>query len=232
MKRLVWYLPLVALCGCGLFGKNAAAPTDFERRFFDVTTNLVARVSSLTNVVTVFQTNQQVAVVTVTNAVNQIEVKQVTNVVVVPVLQTNTVTVTNLAEQYQLKPGAGAGTVTAIGGAVAAPFGFGGIVTTVLGGFFAGYLGLRNKALKGDVTLGGQAAEVLTQQVETLLEVLKSTPQGQSIQPVIKAWLMKHQQAEGVLENVATAVAQVDNSAAQQAAQEILKALNQIKSGV
>ncbi len=206
-----------------LSSQNTAPPTELEKKLFSVVTNTV----TVTNVVTEVRTNQVVQTVTKTNEVGMAVPIYLTNQVVEKVFHTNVV---DLAVP-QLVLGPGSQAATAVGGAVAEPFGWGGLVSTVIGGLLAGYLGLRNRALRGDATAASQVAGALTQNIETLLEVLSRTPQGQAVLPAVKQYLMKNQTSVGVVEQVSAIMAEYLNKPeAKGAAEEIVKALQTLKT--
>jgi hypothetical protein len=224
-------IAVAALTGCGTFGKNAGPATGLEQRLFSVTTNFVPQVVQQTNTVTVTNTVQEVRQVTVTNAIGVPVDVPMTNYRTVLVTKEVPVTVTNIVPIQQLGPGSGSNTVTAVAGGVAGMFGWGGMVTTVLGGLFAGYLKLRNNALAGRATILNQTAGALTQNIETLLNVLQSTPQGAAVMPQIKNYLMAHQTEAGVIQSVAGIIEHfVNEPAAQQSAAEIVQAINTLKA--
>ncbi len=231
MRKMLVLLPLLALCaGCTLLGKNAGPPTALEKDLFSVSNAVIPKVVQVTNLVTLYQTNVALQVVTVTNSIGV----PVTQTNVVTVTQTNIVpqvaTVTNFVTVPQLVPGVGQQTATGLAGTVAGFWGAGGLATTILGGIFAAYLGARNRALAGNVDTATQASGVLAQNVQTVLSVLTATPQGQAALPAVKAYLMKHQLASGVIEQVAEAVKTVDPLEAQGAAQAVLNAVNTLQN--
>jgi len=224
------------LCaGCSLLGKNAKPATAFEKKFFTVETNIVELVKPITNIVTIVQTNVEVKVVTVTQT-NQIGVPvpvpvQITNYNTVTSYQTNTGYSTNYAAVEHLSPGTGSNATVAAVGAGAGLFGYGGLATTLLGGLLAGYLKLRNNALAGQADTMTQVSGALTQNIETLLNVLQSTPQGAAAMPAIKAYLTAHQADANVFQEVATIIENfVDEPAAKQSADEIIKALGTLSA--
>ncbi len=228
---IIVLFPVCLLVGCSLFGNGASAPNAVESKFFDINTNLVPRVSQVTNIVPVYQTNIVVLTYGVTNTTTkEVTPVQVTNLVTQTTYATNIQTVTNVVPMYQMTPGSTAKAAETIGGMVGAPFGVGGLITTGLAGAFGLYSSLRNKALAGTATLANQASGALAQNIETLMEVLKTTPQGQALQPLIQNYLVKHQTEAGVIQTVATIVDNtVDNAAAKQSADAILAAMKQIK---
>jgi hypothetical protein len=217
--------------GC-VFGKKASTPTSVESKMFTIVTNQVPQVVQQTN--TVFQTNvvQEVHTVTQTNQVGvPVEVQQ-TNYHTVEIPKQVVTTVTNFIAVPQLTgPSAITNTATTVASGVAGMFGWGGVVSTVLGGLLAGYMKLRNRALAGQATILNQTAGALTQNIETLLNVLQSTPQGAAVMPQIKNYLMAHQTETGVIQSVAAIIEQfVNEPAAKQSAAEIVQAINTIQA--
>lgn len=215
MKHLILILPLLAfLAGC------STTPTATESHFFDIKTNYVPRVVTITNVVPI--TN--FATVTITNAVtvisNQVVITPVTNVVLNTFWETNVLRLTNFVEQYQYTPGTNAATVAAIGGAIGQPFGVGGIVSTLIAGLFAGWATWRNRSNQAK---GTALAGVLVQAIETGSEILKTTPQGSALDAQWKDWMQKNQREAGVLMAVLDLLDDVvDNQSAREVAAKLL----------
>jgi len=188
-----------------------------------VTTNTVTQTNLLNQVVLIPVTVTN----TVTNAVSSVtqQVAPQTNQVVTPAGSTVLV-----PQEAGMKPAGQA--VVAGGSAVAGMFGWGALAGAVLLGFGNWWQAGRNKALAASYTgatsasnAANQTAGVLTQDIETLLEVLNTSPQGQAILPQVKSYLVQHQAEAGVFATVATLVENnVDNAAAKEAAAAILKA--------
>lgn len=248
MKNKLTTLLFIAGCaalitGCALFGNQAQAPGAFEEKLFTTTNVPMVTVHSFTNFVTVTNVvpvvKEQVVTVNHTNEVG----------VVVPTFETNHVTVyeTNKVQEPRVVE---AGTTvlvpqltgnTAKGDAIqstargiAGLFGYGGLVTIALSGLGHWYQAARNKALAASYTGAStgqvavsQAAGALTQNVETILEVLNGTPEGQKMLPAVYGYLRNHQLEVGVAKTVDELIAtNVDNPAAKEAAAAILKVLN------
>jgi hypothetical protein len=230
-----------------VLGGCATQPTRFDEALFTLTNVPAITQRPITNVynvtnwsartVEVVQTNT----VMVTNALQQLQVIPVyiTNTIPVQVPQvaqvTNVIpagTVTNVTQLAA--PSTATQTGTGIVGAIAGLFGWGGLATTALGGLLAGYQRSRNATLMAAATgastaqqVTEQAAGVLTQNVQTLLAVLQTSPQGQALLPAIKSYLTSHQAETGTFATIATLIQKnVNDKAAQDAASEILGALN------
>jgi hypothetical protein len=204
---------------------NPSGPTAFEQRLFNIETNSRPQIVTVTNTVTLTQTN--IAVVTVTNAVG-VPVSQ-TNYSTVISFATNTVSVTNEVPTYTLTPGTGAAAIQATGSGIAGIFGYGGLTSAAIAGLFAAYLGFRNRALKGDATTASQVSGVLAQNIETLQTVLATTPQGQQLAPLITNYLVQHQSEAGVVTQVAELVKNVSSPDATASAAAILNLLKQLQ---
>ena len=214
----------VGLSGCA----------SLDRAVFDesVTWTNMPTVHVFTNTIVVTSTVPQVIertnVVFVTNAASGAvsayaeRVPLATNFVlmtltnVVPVFETNhvTVPVTNLVG----KPGAEA-TIAATGSIVNtfAP-GIGSLLALALGGLYHGYRQVRNRKVNA----------ALIQGVETARAILTTTPQGQAADAQFVKWLMEHQREAGVFTTVSGLVEQLtDNPAARMTAQEIAQRVQQ-----
>lgn len=169
-----------------------APPSSFERAIYNFTTQHVEVITFRTNYTTV----------------------------VSPAGQTNigpvTVTAeTNWVEMYDRLPKESVVSGIKAGGAVATTFGFGlgGVVALVVGGIYAGWATWKN-ARKN------KAMAVLAQAVETGREIIKTTPQGQSLEENYIAWLKQNQRTAGVIALVGAVVEEnVDNAAAKAAAE-------------
>lgn len=228
---LIGLVGLIGLSGCAtgqnqglLNANNATPPTALERQLFEVITNTRPVVVTTTNVVTLYQTNQVVETRTVTNQVGLTVPVWITNHVTDVTCVTNVTSATNMVEGYQLAPGKGSGAAAAVGGAVAAPFGWGGVVCLVLGCVANGWLTWRNKALAGNVKTTTAVAETLAQNIQTLRRVIESTAQGQQLGALVKQYMQAHQGQAGVIQEVTEIVKNVvDDKSAQLAADEIQK---------
>jgi len=163
--------------------------------------------------------------VAVTNRVND-----VTTITVQPVreqyvsTQLSLTYATNVDVNYIYHANTNAATVAQVGGAIAAPFGFGGIVSTALTGLFGIWAAIRSRRK-------GQLAAGLAQGVEVASEVLKTTPQGQQADEKLKAWLYQHQLETGIYSQVSKLLeTTVDNEDARDVAAR-LRAELEARSG-
>lgn len=189
-------IPLIT--GCNLFGKNAAPPTAFDRKAFDVVTNIVYKVENVTNHIPVYDTNYQVEVITITNEQNVVKQVFATNYIPIINFSNQVVTVTNRVEQYDYShPSQTSQTVSSIAGTLS-NMGMPGIGSLVSMGII-GALGIYGK-LRGNKT-----SAALAQGIETAREVIKTTPQGQALDAEYQKWLVSHQSAAGVI-NAVTAI--------------------------
>lgn len=236
---------LFSTVGCSLLGAQAKAPTRFEESLY-TTTNVpmvtkawTTNVVQLTNTVFVPQVVTQTNTVTVTNAVGVVVPQYVTVTNTIQVAEQQVTQQTNaiapgstvLVPQLTGRTGTGDAIVSA-GGAGAGVFGYGAIAVAVLSGIGHWWQNARNNALVASYTGATATANTmqqvstgLTQEVETLLEVLNTSPQGQALVPTIKQFLMNHQVETGTITTIAKLVEDnVDNEAARDAAAEILKA--------
>ena len=217
---LAWIalMVVISLVGCG------TTPNVVDKALFTESTNFVTKIVTVTNVVPVFTT--------ITNTITNTDhtVVQVPMPAYITTYLTNVVTETNVVPQIQLSPGMGSNLATGVAGSIGGMFGVGGLVTTVLGGLCSAYLGFRNRQMSGDNSAITQTAGVLTQNIETLMEVLNKTPQGQAIMPMLKNYLVQHQSEAGVVQQVGALVEQfVQNPAAKASADEILNAVKTIQ---
>lgn len=226
----------LGLNGCS---STATTPTKFESFLFEQHTNPMPQIVFQTNVLTVIKevpvTNQ--VTITRTNEQN-IVIPTFSNYVTtvqVPVFQTNVVQGTNFVPVISQTAGAGSNAVTSIGAVAGDLFGVGGLVKAGLGAVFAGFLTWRNRqfAVNSAVQAASVAqttAETFAQNIETLLTVLKTTPQGQKLEPLIKNYLMTHQKEAGVIDNVASIIdSSVSEGAAKTSAETILNALKALQ---
>lgn len=240
VSGLVGVVMAVALTGC------SSTPTRFDQAMFTVTNVPMVTVRAITNVVTVTNTVPVEVVRTntllVTNVLNEVipTYVTVTNTVERQVVSQETnVTpagATILVPQLAGRSGTGEAIVQGTG-AVAGLWGFGALAIAVASGIGNAYQRLRNRQMAAAAVGMTQAAAtantvsgVLTQNIETLLEILKTT-QGQQMAPLVKNYLMAHQTEEGVVQTVAQLVANsVDNQAAKESATAILRGLQTLKS--
>lgn len=231
---LVAVLALVAGCG--------TTPNKLDRALFDIQTNYVPVIHLFTNTVpvtnTVTITNtvkeivEKAVVIHVTNDVGTVNLTtniSITTNVTVNIVATNvpstTTTVsseTNLvAHDVVVKPKAGVESGVNIIATTAgnAAGGWGGL----LGGAAVGLLGLIarqrqraiNKGLQSDLDEGDDINALLAQSIEVGRELMKSTPQGQTVEAKYRTWLKENQSANGVIGAVTDIVeTHVDNQAA------------------
>jgi hypothetical protein len=191
----------------------SSAPTAFEKKFYNIDTLTNAVVVSTTN--NIFKTNVVTKDVFTTNVVNDITHITITPTRDVVVLQDAIITYqTNLQVQYTYTANTNASTVSQVGGAIAAPFGLGGLVSTALTGLFGIWAAIRSRK-KGQVAAG------LTQGIEVFSEVLKTTPQGQELDTKAKTWLQNHQVQTSTDMEVLELLKLVDNQEARDVAAKI-----------
>ncbi len=223
MKKLLLLSTILSLLtGCKLMSpQTAIPPTETERRFFDVTNSIVERIVVKTNWVTATVTNVEARVVT--NEVNVPVVQWRTNFIDIPVQRT--VLETQHVEVPQLLPGVGSRATTEIGTTIGNFFGVGGLVGGLLGGSFAAYMRMRNRALRGENTALEIATGGLVETTETLLNLLRTTPQGQELLPIVKAYLERHQDDLGTLEIVRENLSLISKAKSLDDAQEIIDKL-------
>lgn len=238
---------LALVAGCSLLGTSARDPGKFEESLFSTTNVPMLTVHAFTNTVTV--TN--IVPREVTNVVTVQKTNEVG--VFVPIFETNHVTVydTNRTQVEKVipagstvmvpqlvAPSATGQAAIATGSGIAGLWGLGPLAGMLLSGGFNWWQKARNAALAAKYTgasqgalVANQTSAVLVQNVETLLEVLNGTPQGQAALPAVKSYLMNHQLEAGVIDQVAAFVNQhVDNEAARDAAAEVLKAVSTLKA--
>lgn len=170
-------------------------PTAVERKFFDFETNQVARIVTVTNMVS--ETNY--TTVNTTNEVNQIIPKVVEHVVSVPVVHD----VTNYYnETVKWTPNTNAMAVAQTGGAIAnvAVPGAGALVLGILGGIATMWGKLRGARQISDQH--EKTSGVLAQDVEAIREFLWTLPNGDKYDEAIKQFMRAHQKETGVVQNV------------------------------
>jgi hypothetical protein len=208
IRLLIPLLILTLLSGCGLFGANPKAPTKFEQAIFDVVTNVVQRVVTVTN------TETRVAVVLHTNEVG-VTVTQ-TNIVLVPMI----VQETNYSEAYTLTPKPQVRETAQAAGSVSNLIlpGSGGLVAGILAGIATMWAKLRSSK---------NTSNALAQNIETMLEFIKTLPNGVAQNEAIKQFLQKYQADAGVLTKVLSILQKdVSNPEAQAGVIEIQTSLN------
>jgi hypothetical protein len=199
------FLALILLSGCA-----STTPTAFEQKVYAIETNYLPRVVIVTNVVE--KTNWATVVVTnKVDVVNQVPVMiPVTNLVLHYEYETNVVRETNLVPiYYYAGPSTNAVLATGIAQTIAAPFGWAGIVGTVLGGLlsaFAGYRNAQNKALAADANANAiqsaATSAALAQIIETGRQFLQLTPQGAQLDTQWKNWMIQHQLETNTIQDV------------------------------
>lgn len=199
MKTLLSIWPaILVLSGC------AGTPNMINRTLYNVQTNYTEVVKQMTQTNVVFQTN--LVSLDKTNFVEH--VTESTNYTTIS--QTNEVPVYT----YTDKPTALAAIQTG-GGLAGAPWGIGGLLTTLLIGGYHIYQRTQNK----------QVAGALIQGIETAKEVLRTTPQGAQLAASFQAWLVNHQAAAGVITPISGLVDDlVNTSQAQGDAKNIIAA--------
>lgn len=200
---LLSILVLAMVTGCSMFGSNPGPPTKFEQGIFNTTTSTVPVVvpSYVTNEIVVTKTNIQGVTLLVTN--------------VVPItIPAHTETQTNYTETT--KP-AVTGVVQGVGGVLNTFLpGVGTIASTGITALLGlwGYLRSQKQGVNTTATL--------TQEIETIRELLQSVPNGAALDAQFVSWMQTHQTDAGVIQNVANVIAsEVSNKDAQTAAQQI-----------
>lgn len=153
-----------------------------------------------------------------TNTVPTVTVQAVTNAATQAVLWTHT---TNYATEYVYSVSTNAAALAAASGRVAGTFGpYGELVGAGLAGVFGLWGALRSRKAAAYVNASG----ALAQTIEIFREVLKTTPQGQTLNEKLTAQMMKHQVELGVIREVAAVVSgQVNNATAKSLADALLK---------
>lgn len=224
-------LLLAALAACAT--GPGRPPTALEQKLFTIQTNFVPQVEVhvvvQTNFVTVPLVTATTNIVYETNVLDQVvthtNVLEVTREIHREVLSTNNVTVTNQVPAYTLTPNATANAITAgaeTAGNMAGPYG--GLAAGLVGGIFGLWGHLRSSK-------SNAATATLAQVIETGSELMKSTPQGQVLADKWKTWMISHQAAEGVIEQVTKVVAnEVDNQDARAAADKLLAVAQTVKA--
>lgn len=193
----------------GLFSEvDAKPPTAMELRLFKAVTNYEDQVSQVTNVVRE------------TNAAGAVASHEVVT------QETKRVAVT------QLTPGTGSNTIVSVLTGLAGLFGWGGVVGVGSTGAITTYLNRRNKALAGaKISTLEDVSGVLAQNIETLRQVIATTPQGQQLGVAVKQYLMEHQNNAGLIQQVTDIVGtSVNQTAAAESAKEIQALLAQFQA--
>lgn len=201
---------LFLICGLLSFGLIGCAspqrpPSVAEQKYFEIRTNVVEVVTTVTNIVPATETT-----------VAAIRVEPVTNKV----------------EEYEFTPNANAGTLATTSAAVTSIWNpvAGGVVGAAIAGLFSlwGLFRSKNKATAERADVNQITAEELAQIIETGRQVLLKLPDGAKYEAAYKAWMIKHQAQTGIIAQVAELVsASVDNEKAKGAAQTIVNLIQQ-----
>lgn len=219
---------LLAITGCASGGafSGTQSPTATERAFYDVQTNYVTQVETVTNTVatTNVVTMEETNTVTVNNTNTQITLVpvQVTNVTT----QVNVITTTNQQPVYQLTANGNAATVeqsaAAIGNSIAPGAGtLAGLGISAILGFWGWLRSYKSGSQQS------AAANALSQEVETLLEFVQSLPNGSAYTMAITAWLQQHQVQTGAASTILNILEnEVSNPDAKAAVASIITSLN------
>ena len=186
----------VVLIGCKAFQGQQLPPAVLASQY-NIQTNITYKPVTMyeTNVVTVTQTNNEVALKT--------NVVTMTNVVAVP---TYTLTPNANAQATASTVGTITNAVLPGAGALASEATLG--ILALVGWFYSA----KNKSTAGS----------LTQVIEVAREVLKKQTNGAQLDAAFVSWIQKHQTDAGVIQNVATLIANnVDSPAAQGVATQL-----------
>jgi hypothetical protein len=204
------------LTGCKLFGADPAAPNAVEKVLFTTKTNFVevpvqVSVTNYVNKELVFnQTNTVGQIVTVTNEVQT------------PVY--SVVTVTNIIPQYQntVSPSTTA-SVTGASGILNYFFpGSGPIVSAGILALLGGWAQLRSSKRQ-------DTSAALAQEAETILEFIKTLPNGAAYKQAITTFMQAHQLDAGVADQVLGLLDnEVSNPDAKAAVEEIRGTLSAV----
>lgn len=204
--------------GCSALGTDTSAPNAVEHALFTTTTNFVnvpvqvVVTNQMTNTITQFQTNTVGQIVTVTN------------IQILP--QYQTIWETNVVPQYENTVSSNTTAVVNTAGGVLNTFfpGIGGIASTGVAALLALWAQLRSGKRQ-------DTSAALSQEVETMLEFIKTLPQGTQYYQALTAFLQSHQvdagvatQVLGLLEN------EVSNPDAKAAVAQILGTLTAVQS--
>lgn len=196
---LVFGLLALGLAGCST---PQRPPSATEQKYFEIKTNVVEVVTTVTNIVPATATT-----------VAAIRVEPVTNRV----------------EEYDFAPNANAGAVASTSAAVASIWSpvAGGVVGAALAGIFSLWGLLRSKKRE---TANELTSLELGQIIETGRQLMLKLPDGAKYEAAWKAWMVKHQAETGVIAQVAELVKLgVDNDKAKGAAQTIVNLMQQTK---
>jgi hypothetical protein len=211
-------LAIGCLTGCKEFGTDTTAPNVVEQKLFTTVTNYVqvpvqqTNTTYTTNTVTQFATNTVGQIVTVTNEVVQPKY--------------NLVWVTNEVPQYQNTVSSNTASTVSTAGGILNMF-FPGIGSAVSSGVLA-LLAIWAQARSGKRQ---QTASALAQEVETILEFVKSLPNGANYQLAITQFLQSHQLETGVANQVLSLIEnQVSNPEAKAALEQIKNTLTAVKT--
>lgn len=201
---LVLGLLAFGLMGCA---SPQRPPSVAEQKYFEIRTNVVEVVTTVTNIVPATETT-----------VAAIRVEPVTNKV----------------EEYEFTPNANAGTLATTSAAVTSIWNpvAGGVVGAAIAGLFSlwGLFRSKNKATAERADVNQITAEELAQIIETGRQILLKLPEGAKYEAAYKAWMIKHQAQTGIIAQVAELVsASVDNEKAKGAAQTIVNLIQQTK---
>jgi uncharacterized membrane protein len=214
---------LAALTGCKMFGNDPTPPSALEARYFNIDTQVVARVEAQVRTNTVTVTNTVVQTVTRTNELNQVVPVYVTNFVPVEVAHVVTNYVERPVTNYSYTPNANAKEVSQVAGSLAnigLP-GTGGLVTAGLG-LLVGLWGQWRSSKSNKV------AGTLAQVIEVGRAVLATQPQGQAAAKEWTNWMMQHQAEQGVIESVIKLLPNaVNNNDATAVANQILAVMKE-----
>ena len=217
-KRSVLFLvPLLALiaAGCGMFGSYTSPPSAVESRLYDVQTNLVDRLEQRTVTNTVTET----VTVYETNTVGQIVTR--TNEVLLP--QYEIVTITNQVEAYTYVPKEETVATVQTAGGVINTFLPG--IGTAVSGIGIGLLGAWAKLRSWKKT-----GTVLAQNIETMREFLKTLPDGEKYDAAVVDYLKEHQRETGAAATVVSLLEKyVSGRQAKASVEEIKNAISALK---
>lgn len=145
-------------------------------------------------------------------ALYTVETNYVTSVLPQVLTNGTVVAVTNQVPVYRLVPSPStAAAIQGVGFGVGSLFGLGGVLSALLAGLYNVYASARSK----------KVTAALVQGTETVLEVIRTAPNGSALRDQAVAFLEKQQQAAGVVETIAKAVQAVDTRSARTAAQEV-----------
>lgn len=200
-ERVLRLLGLVCLAHLVVLTVSAGCaamrpPTAVERQLFTIHTNVVERVVTVTNVVTL------VAGTEANGAV----------------LATNVARATNRVEETTWTPSPTAERVQQVGQAVGDYFGpFGKLIGVLIGGIIAGWGTLR-------ASRANKVAATMAQIIETGRKALQETPQGRALDEQWVIWMKAHQRQIGIYTDVARILENVVNEeSAQRAAAELIR---------